>query len=185
MTRSRVHLRVLALCALIGLCLAAPARATLTLSNPTSLSDGSFYLSLSSDQAIEGVDTFIVTLTYSADDAATLTGAELGPGLPPFVAAPDPGWAIFVAGNTSVQAFYLVDFGEPPAVLPIGELVKLTFAAPTQAVTIQANLLPSSIDNGDLPALDSNVVAVPEPSSWLLLAGGLGALSLCARRRRR
>jgi hypothetical protein len=182
MTRSRLHLRLLALWALIALCITSPAQATVTLSNPTALSDGSFYLTLSSDQAIDGVDSFMITLTYSAGDAVTLSGAELGPGLPPFVAFPNPGWTIDVASNTTVQALYN-DFVS--GVLPVGALVTLTFTALTQPVTIQANLLPSSIDNGDLPALDSNVVAVPEPSSWLLLAGGLGALSLCVRRRRK
>ena len=190
MTYSRLDARLPALFALLVLCAVAatPARAfVLTLSDPTPIDADSFFLTLSSNELVTNVDYFTVTLNYSALGQVTLTNAELGPALPP-VSFPTPGWTIAAIGDTLVQATYNTDALEGGAV-PAGELVKLTFdlVSPASATTISAAFLPSNID-GDLfpepvPSNTVSVTAVPEPSSWLLLAGGLALLGACVKRR--
>jgi hypothetical protein len=73
-----------------------------------------------------------------------------------------------------------------------GELIEYHFTAPSevlQAVTVSftAEVVPTMGDFeplAPLPVATANVQVVPEPSMWLLLAAGLGCLTLVRMRLR-
>jgi len=199
MIRSRMHEKIASLCAVITLCvIAAPVNAALVWVGNTTLPLGTdtFELELQSTDthAVDGgFDTFIVSFSYGPATFVHADSADALASLPPPAGFGLEGWSPGGVANDQLQVDWQGNSSAP--VLPAGPLLKIFFKVndPSQSFAQQItatmeftriDLDGQPIDGASLSAVTTvQTQAVPEPSAWLLLGAGLGALGVCARRR--
>ena len=200
MIRSRLHEKIASLCAVITLCLiAAPAHAALVWVGNTTLPLGTntFELELQSTEAHAvdgGLDTFVLSFSYSPATFVHADSALALASLPPSPGSGLEGWMVGGIVNDQLQVDWLGNSSAPS--LPAGPLLKVTFkvndpsASFVQQITATMDFTRIDLDGQVIDGASLSTVTtvqtqvVPEPSAWLLLAAGLAALGFCMRRRR-